>query len=439
MPAATDTAASTPSQPTVAGDGREIPTFVTSPQGVFAGLQVLVLSTDNEVSSWLQTRITGWGGRCEIATTVTRACARLLTEQPDEGRYQLLILHTAPGIAPIAFAALLRQESSLRDLPMVLAAAHISQAERSAFVQGGFSAVLPLPADTPALFSLLHQVLNPPAAIPASPRVTRLAERFGTADQPQYSILVIEDNVTNRKVTERILTRAGFHVALATSGDEALDLLEQKLFDLIITDLQMPDMSGIEVIQLYRAMAPGNHTPTIMLTANATASAKALCEKAGISAYLTKPVQAQKLISTCQQLLSHHEAHRPSTSPVAPAPAKALVLNVATLEMIAEHAGNPAFLTELADTFLADCETLFVNLEIACNNRDWPAFRDLAHGLKGAASSIGADALAQAASGFGSTHQNHEEAYLRLGRMRQEWQLARDALMAYFQSHHASA
>ncbi len=118
-------------------------------------------------------------------------------------------------------------------------------------------------------------------------------------------ILVVEDNVINQKVTAKILESSAYLPFIVSNGDDALDVLEHDLFDLMMFDVNMPGTSGIDVIKLYRMASLGEpHVPIIALSADATPETRAACMEAGADAYLTKPVEARKLLQAVNSLVT---------------------------------------------------------------------------------------------------------------------------------------
>jgi signal transduction histidine kinase/ActR/RegA family two-component response regulator len=133
------------------------------------------------------------------------------------------------------------------------------------------------------------------------------------------SILVVEDNAVNSFLIERILSRAGHQVQLANNGQEALDILATRSFDAILMDMQMPVMDGLEATRQIRAreQQSSRHTPVIALTANAMPGDADTCLKAGMDAYLSKPVDARRLLALLQQLASPAKQKDPLPTPAA--------------------------------------------------------------------------------------------------------------------------
>jgi CheY-like chemotaxis protein len=124
-------------------------------------------------------------------------------------------------------------------------------------------------------------------------------------------ILLTEDNVVNQRVALRILEKAGHTVAIAENGKVALRMLEQQSFDLILMDVQMPEMGGFEATALIREKeeGKGRHIPIIAMTAHAMAGDRERCIAAGMDDYLAKPVAASALLEMVGQ-------YTPKFSPV---------------------------------------------------------------------------------------------------------------------------
>ncbi|HCK84788.1 MAG TPA: two-component system response regulator [Hyphomonadaceae bacterium] len=115
------------------------------------------------------------------------------------------------------------------------------------------------------------------------------------------SILLAEDHEPNRKVLRRRLERRGFTVFEAADGVEAVAMFQQQP-DIVLLDLSMPNMSGMEALQQIRAMAGGKDTPVVALTAHAMNEMRVDCEAAGFDDFVTKPIEFDNLLLTIQRL-----------------------------------------------------------------------------------------------------------------------------------------
>ena len=117
-------------------------------------------------------------------------------------------------------------------------------------------------------------------------------------------MLLAEDNPVNRELTLRILSKRGHSVVVAANGRQALDALETQAFDLILMDVQMPEMDGLEATAAIRKSEAitGTHIPIIAMTAHAMKGDRERCLGAGMDAYISKPVQAEELLKLAESL-----------------------------------------------------------------------------------------------------------------------------------------
>jgi len=110
-------------------------------------------------------------------------------------------------------------------------------------------------------------------------------------------ILLAEDNLVNQRLATRLLEKRGHHVVVAANGREALAALEKDIFDLVLMDMQMPEMDGFEATAAIRQKekTDGGHLPIVALTAHAMKGDREKCLAAGMDGYLTKPLRPQEL------------------------------------------------------------------------------------------------------------------------------------------------
>jgi CheY-like chemotaxis protein len=121
-------------------------------------------------------------------------------------------------------------------------------------------------------------------------------------------ILLAEDNAINQKLALRLLEKRGYIVAVAETGHEAVQALEKERFDLILMDIQMPEMNGLEATAAIREKEKisGAHIPIIAMTANALKGDEELCLAAGMDGYISKPIRTEELFATIETLLRRH-------------------------------------------------------------------------------------------------------------------------------------
>jgi CheY-like chemotaxis protein len=155
------------------------------------------------------------------------------------------------------------------------------------------------PVKPTELYAMMNHVLAH-GALGAPPQRAKLASPFDHdfARRHPLKILVAEDNAVNRKVLLTMLERLGYHADAVTNGREVLERLSRWPFELILMDIQMPEMDGLEATRQFRAVAPGNTPPYILaLTANARKEDYNACLEAGMQDYLSKPVRIDDLMA----------------------------------------------------------------------------------------------------------------------------------------------
>jgi two-component system sensor histidine kinase/response regulator len=166
----------------------------------------------------------------------------------------------------------------------------------------GIVGYLSKPIARDELLQALARVLNSDSTQPQALVTSHMIRE----SQVVLNVLLVEDHDINQKLAVTLLTRWGHHVQVAGNGQIALDLLAQKEFDIVLMDMMMPVMDGLEATRRIRARENDRHTPIIAMTANAMASDRERCLAAGMDEYLSKPIKAQEL----QQMLQHFSSPR---------------------------------------------------------------------------------------------------------------------------------
>jgi CheY-like chemotaxis protein len=140
------------------------------------------------------------------------------------------------------------------------------------------------------------------------PLVTQYTVR---ENNPRYHILVAEDNPVNQKLAIRLLEKAGNRVEVAGNGQEVLEKLKDKQYDVILMDVQMPVMDGIEATKTIRAQeTDGSHIPIIALTAHAMKGDAERCLAAGMDGYVSKPIRSDELFQEIERVLAKYHKNK---------------------------------------------------------------------------------------------------------------------------------
>lgn len=154
------------------------------------------------------------------------------------------------------------------------------------------------------LLDAVHRLLGIEAS-PAPARRSGTKKAARQADLEPMQVLLVEDNIVNQKLALRVLERQGHTVALACDGREALDQLDTHSFDLVLMDVQMPVMDGLEATRVIRRLetVSGQHVPIIAMTAQALVGDREVCLNAGMDGYITKPINVGSLMTTIAEVL----------------------------------------------------------------------------------------------------------------------------------------
>jgi signal transduction histidine kinase/CheY-like chemotaxis protein/HPt (histidine-containing phosphotransfer) domain-containing protein len=204
-------------------------------------------------------------------------------------------------------------------------------------------------------------------------------------------LLVADDNAMNLKVARAMLAPYGFQVDTVGDGCEAVQAARLLPYDLVLMDLDMPEMDGIEAAREIRRGGPNRHTPILALTASALSSTREICLAAGMDGFITKPLRAEQLEEALAPFLPMGEAgHLPSEAPES---VEGFV-DPRILEALKEGAHGPqAWVTGLLHDFLADAPQRLAMLDLALDHGDpTETYRHL-HNLKSNAGTVGAGAL----------------------------------------------
>jgi PAS domain S-box-containing protein len=225
---------------------------------------------------------------------------------------------------------------------------------------------------------------------------------------PSFKILLAEDNPVNQLVAVGILKNHGHQVTVANDGNEAISAYLSDHFDLVLMDVQMPVLDGLEATVKIRnlELTSGRHTPIIAMTSHAYKGDRLRCFDAGMDAYLSKPIVIPELLETIgrlagssqpdSQLQNQAEPKRDAVSESRePTSDQLSPVDFAALYSRVEH--DLQLLDELIELFLETSPQMYLEIEAAVARRDRQAIEQGTHALKGAMLNIGAESAAEVA------------------------------------------
>jgi len=209
------------------------------------------------------------------------------------------------------------------------------------------------------------------------------------------NILLAEDNAVNQLLAIRLLEKLGHSVTLAENGVEAVTAARKTTYDLILMDVQMPQMGGFEATETIRKNEREvfRHTPIVAMTAHALYGDKEKCLQAGMDDYLSKPINVQKLKAVIEKFTSPSLRWEPF--PEVPVPVPVSKLNLETV--LHRLGGNRELLMEVSTLFLREYPIMLEKIEKAMESRDPNEVYLATHNLKGSVSNFGAEIAVEAA------------------------------------------
>jgi CheY-like chemotaxis protein len=298
-----------------------------------------------------------------------------------------------PGMDGAALAGALRRTEAGSTMPLVLVTSLGRRLE--AEDRAAFAATLTKPIKPSQLFDTLMTVL---AGRPAGMR-TRLQgatdeAEVETAALPQLRILVAEDNPVNQQLAVLLLERAGYRPDVVSNGLEVLDALDRQTYDVVLMDVQMPEMDGLEATRRIREGSPGASRPRIVaVTANAMQGDREMCLAAGVDDYISKPIRLAELTRALARCPAPPEPSEPPVNWLAEE-----VLDPTSVARLIETLGSkgPALVTQLLAIFFEETPTLLASLRRALDAGEADEARRAAHSLKSNAAALGALRLSSA-------------------------------------------
>jgi PAS domain S-box-containing protein len=368
---------------------RRVPTELTSLQE----LPVLVVDDHPTNRRILEEILTNWRMRPTTTDGAKAALACMEQARSAGAPFRLALLDVMmPEMDGFTLAERIRQHPELKDTPLVM----LSSAEPSGSLgrcrSVGAAACLTKPVKQSELLDTILNTLGMTAVEeehPPRPAIPRLE-----AGQRRLRVLLAEDNPVNQKLAAHLLEKRGHSVAVASSGREALGRLEKEPFDLVLMDVQMPEMDGLEATRTIREREreTGTHLPIVAMTAHAMKGDRDRCLEAGMDDYVSKPIQAEQLFRAIEGLApSLREPERAATAGDDRQP----ILDRA--DLLNRFGGDEELLRELIAIAIASFPEQLAQVRAAIARGDSEALARAAHAIKGAAGNFSTTAAFEAA------------------------------------------
>jgi two-component system, sensor histidine kinase and response regulator len=353
------------------------------------GLPALVVDDNATNRRILELQLTGWGmipltapNAAEALNAIRQAAALRVPF-----RLALLDLHM-PDVDGLELAEQIRRMPEAADVKLIMMSSAVR--ENYTLQDRGIDAYLLKPVKASELLSVIRTVLATAVRSVNGSRHPRAQIALSSA-HPAH-VLVAEDSLVNQELIKRLLAKWGHTPVIAHNGKQVLSLLETEKFDVVLMDLQMPEINGFEATATIREKerATGIHIPIIALTAHALKGDRERCIDAGMDEYVAKPIEAQRLFEVIEAAVRHSEQTsnngrlHPSEFDV-----DAVLKN---------FDGDVELVRKLVDVFADSSGVQLSGIRDAIERGDCQTVEFASHSLKGAVANFRAQAAADAAA-----------------------------------------
>jgi CheY-like chemotaxis protein/HPt (histidine-containing phosphotransfer) domain-containing protein len=377
---------------------RPAPVYLRNTQPELRGKHLLIVDDNATNRRILTMQAESWGMTCMETALPAEALRWIDQAEP----FDIAILDMQmPEMDGMTLAFEIRKLRNAQTLPLVMLTSVGRKEVGEKAVE--FAAFLSKPIKPSQLFDILVSILanQPREASTAAKADAETQFDSAMSQRLPLRILLAEDNATNQKLALHLLARMGYRADLAANGLEALEAMERQTYDVVLMDMQMPEMDGLETTrQIHRRWSRRQHPYIIAMTANAMESDRETCLEAGMDDYVSKPIRVQALVDALERGAAKVKTRTGKHKRIATRQERTgsymNILDPAALENLRDMVGgDSAVVAELINTFLEDAPHLLSKLHEASNNGDAAKVRLTAHSLKSNGAQFGASVFAE--------------------------------------------
>jgi signal transduction histidine kinase/CheY-like chemotaxis protein len=401
------------------GRGRTMP--VPSDLPSLHGTRVVVADDSETNLRILEEMLVSWEMRPTLAASGREALNELERGRASGAPFRLLIVDLMmPGLDGIEVSRRIQASQTLRGTPVLVLSSTGEPIPASELRAAGIVGALSKPVKQSDLLDAILDVVEG-RSMDFEPPDDRTAEADAGPPGPPMRVLLAEDSPVNQRVARDLLEGHGHEVEIVTTGREALEATRAGSYDLVLMDVQMPEMDGLEATRAIRAREAGSreHVPIVAMTANAMQGDRERCLAAGMDDYIAKPIRAREFYSVVEAWgpgrdSESSRARRRGETPVPPpgappsseeggAPLPGIEEGPTRepaydrVEALARSGGSEEGLRELAAVFEQHVPHLLEELRHAIASSDADELRRAAHTLKGSAAVFAAPRAVEAA------------------------------------------
>jgi len=410
----------------------------TAPPPALNGARVLLVEDHLATRTSIHKRLATWGADVACADSAAAARELLVAAAKLASPFALALIDaTLPDCDGLELAEQIRNEGQWAErLILLTSTGATTQGQQPACERLGIPCCLMKPLKESDLLAGVMAAFEPARARQELPVD---AAKSGSGQRPLH-VLLAEDSRINQKLAVGLLERHGHHVTVVDNGRRAVDACDRTTYDLVLMDVQMPEMDGLDAAREIRRreVTAGGHVPMIAMTAHAASGDRDACLAAGMDDYMSKPIRSKRMFDTIESVLGRLApqsladslapdcpareppvADRAATVPLADVPEESLDRDTrsgapddnapdpSTTERTegaepVEHdgidwstalnfvQGDRGLLREVVEAFLDECPALMQQIHTSIEQHDGPTLRRAAHTMKGSARYFGA-------------------------------------------------
>jgi two-component system, sensor histidine kinase and response regulator len=351
----------------------------TSRDGIdLHGLPVLVVDDNSTNRKILDAILKHWSMCPQLASSAQEGFSVLEQAAEAGSPFPLVLLDSQmPDGDGFSLAERIRQDRRLAGATIMMLTSSGQRGDVARCRELGIAVYLIKPVRQSELLEAILSVLG--RSFPSSKRTAVVTRHTLRENRRKLHILVAEDNVVNQHLAVRLLEKRGHVVAVASNGREALDLLKESKFDVVLMDVQMPEFNGFQATATIRdeEKSSGEHLPIVAMTAHAMQGDRERCLEAGMDAYISKPIQGNELIAMAEEVA---QLNLPSQSRSTTSTAAAIFDRGEALDRLQ---GDEQLLSDLAEVFLRDYPGELANIRRLIDQGNLQRVERATHSLKG--------------------------------------------------------
>jgi len=355
---------------------------------ILCGVKVLIVDDNRTNRRILEGLLRNWEMKSTMVADGEQALERMLAAAEAGEPFNLVLTDAhMPKMDGFELVENIQRKTGLSAATIMMLTSGGGRGDAARCGELGIAAYLTKPVRKSELHEAIARVLGGKEQPGPAPLITRYSLQGERDPARSLDILLAEDNPVNQKLATRLLEKRGHRVVVTSNGRDALSELAKRSYDLVLMDVQMPEMDGLEATMVLRNKERNteDHQPIVAMTARAMKGDRERCLAAGMDGYLTKPVRPRELDEMLERYTSRAKDRTFRPEPLFPSKD-----SVNVEELMARIEGDSALLLELVKMFRESYPPLMRSVHQAIERKDSSAMEVAGHALRGSLANLGA-------------------------------------------------